>query len=187
MSRSPYFFVERYDNHTKKYELQHPIVWNWNHTKQEKADLFPYNGCHDLFSIVEDHGSGDLPEMKGIHRGLPKGTCKSIRECFNECSYTTKVRDFWSGDETGETKIIRPDAYWFTYADMYIYLLENPKVVDYEAMDEVFCEDGEEPPKIMKDNPVYGLKNRVDAFLEVMDGWEWDKDRSLIRIVFWIL
>ena len=52
MSRTPYFFVEKFNEHTKKYELEHPIIWNYNHTKQERADLLPYNGCHDLFSIV---------------------------------------------------------------------------------------------------------------------------------------
>ena len=30
MSRSPYFFVERPDRNTGKYEMQHPIVWNYN-------------------------------------------------------------------------------------------------------------------------------------------------------------
>ena len=59
MSRSPYFFVEKFDSHTKKYELQHPLVWNYDHTERKLADLFPYNGCHDLFSIVENNGTGN--------------------------------------------------------------------------------------------------------------------------------
>lgn len=181
MSRSPYFFVERYDRNTNKYEFQHPIVWNWNHTEQEPADLFPYNGCHDLFSIVEDNGCGNnFPKMKGIHRGIPKDVCKDIQKSFEDCSYDSE----WSG----EKHHIEPEVKWFTYADMYIYCLEHPKVIDYEAMDEAYCyaEEGEKIEDIMTDSPMFALKNRVDAFLEVMDSWDWRDDYSQIRIVYWI-
>ena len=179
MSRSPYFFVERYDRHTNKYELQHPIVWNWNHTKQETADLFPYNGCHDLFSIVENDGRGnDFPEMKGIHSGLPKDVCEEIQKAYDNCSYD------W-GENTAR---ITPDARWFTYADMYIYYLEHPLSLDYDAMDRAYeyAEEGEKIDEIMKDNPISSLKKRVDAFLEVCDEWDWENDYSQIRIVYWI-
>ena len=133
MGRSPYFFVERPDRNTGKYEMQHPIVWNYNHTKQEPADLFPYNGCHDLFSIVENNGTGnDFPTMRGIHRGLPENVAAEIKEAY--CN-----------------------------------------------------EEKEDPPKkIMMPTPLKSLMNRVDAFLEVMDGWDWRDDYSQIRIVYWI-
>ncbi len=107
MSRSPYFFVERFDKNTGKYELQHPIVWNYNHTKQEPADLLPYNGCHELFSILEEQ------EMNGIHAGLPKDVCEDIYKAYHK-------DDEYEG--------YMPTAHWFTYADMYIYCLEHPKV-----------------------------------------------------------
>lgn len=181
MSRSPYFFVERYDRHTNKYELQHPIVWNWDHTKQEAADLFPYNGCHDLFSIVEDNGYGDLPEMKGIHNGLPKDVCEEIQKEYNKHTYDEN----WGGEKTYHYE---PHARWFTYADMYIYYLEHPLSLDYDAMDRAYeyAEEGKEVEKIMRDNPILSLKNRIDAFLEVCDGWDWKNDYSQIRIVYWI-
>lgn len=179
MSRSPYFFVERPDRNTEKYELQHPVVWNWNHTEQEAADLFPYNGCHDMFSIVEE-GDSDFPSMRGIHMGLPDDCCEAIREQFEKCSYDTE----WSG----ETHHHAPTARWFTYADMYIYCLEHPEVVDWEAMDEAHYNGTEEnpPKKIMTPTPLKTLMNRVDAFLDVMDGWDWRDDYSQIRIVYWI-
>ena len=180
MSRSPFFFVEKYDSHTNKYELQHPIVWNYDHTKQVCADLYPYNGSHDLFSIVTKEGPGDFPDMKGIHCGLPKDAAEEIKKAYNDCCYETEF--------AGEKHIYSPNAYWFTYADMYIYCLEHPEVVDYEAMDEAYYNGEEEnPPKrIMKPTPLMALKNRVDAFLEVMDELGWQDDYSQIRIVYWI-
>lgn len=169
MSRSPYFFVERFDNNTGKYELQHPIVWNYNHTKQEPADLFPYNGCHELFSILEEH------EMNGVHAGLPRDVCEDIYKAYHA-----------EDEYEGENYI--PTAHWFTYADMYIYCLEHPKVIDYEAMDEAhFLQNDEKIEYIYTDTPMMTLKNRVDAFMEVMDGWDWRNDYSQIRIVYWIL
>ena len=174
MSRSPYFFVERFDRNTGKYEMQHPIVWNYNHTKQEPADLFPYNGCHDLFSIVEDNSHDGLPEMRGIHQGLPENVAKEIKENYDQCCYETEY--------AGEKHLYTPVIRWFSYADMYIYCLEHPKVIDYEAMDY----EGENTEKIFMPTPMKKLKERVDAFLEVMDGWDWRDDFSQIRIVYWI-
>jgi len=179
MSRSPYFFVERFDRNTGKYEMQHPIVWNYNHTKQEPADLFPYNGCHDLFSIVEEDGR-DFPTMRGIHHGLPQDVAIEIKQEYESC-----VCAYDTGEEM---RLYTPTVRWFTYADMYIYCLEHPEVVDYEAMDEAhYSREEEDPPKkIMMPTPLNTLKHRVDAFLEVMDGWDWRDDYSQIRIVYWI-
>lgn len=182
MSRSPYFYVERYDVNTKQYELQHPLIWNWDHSERITADLFPYNGCHDLFSIVEKKGYGNsFPEMKGIHKGLPKDVCKDIKESYDKCSYDEN----WSG----VAHHYEPTARWFTYADMYIYCLEHPEAVDYDAMDEAYenAEEGEKIEKIMTPTPMMTLKNRVDAFMEVTDDWDWRNDYSLIRIVYWII
>lgn len=154
MSRSPFFFVERFNKYTNKYELQHPKIWNYNHTKEKLADLYPYNGNHELFSIVEE--AGYFPEMQGIHLGLPSDVNEEIKNRFNKCQ-----EEVYSG-------VIR----WFTYADMYIYLLKNPLVT---------IDENEKEP-----NPVQALKDRIDCFLEVMDGWDWENDYSLIRIVYWI-
>lgn len=174
MSRSPFFFVERFDRNTGKYEMQHPIVWNYDHTKQEPADLFPYNGCHNLFSIVEDNGHYDFPAMRGIHHGLPENVAKEIKEHYDQCCYETEY--------AGEKHLYTPTVRWFSYADMYIYCLEHPKAIDYEAMD---CEE-ESTEKIFMPTPMKQLKERVDAFLEVMDWWDWRDDYSQIRIVYWI-
>ena len=176
MSRSPYFYVERFNEKTNQYELEHPFVWNYKRTERIPADLFPYNGCHDLFSIVEKNGIGnDFPEMNGIHHGLPDDACPEIKTFYDNCCYEYEVGKI-------ESRMFLPTARWFTYADMYIYWLKNPEVLDYEAMD---SEDYINK-KITTSNPIKLLKDRVDAFLEVTDGWDWENDYSLIRIVYWI-
>ena len=179
MSRTPYFFVERPDTHTGKYELQHPLIWNFNHTKRIPADLYPYNGDHELFSILEE--GGEFPEMKGIHYGLPKNVSEDIKKEFDACGYDI---DLSSG-----SRHIEPKVRWFTYADMYIYCLKYPNVKDYDAIEEAYyyAQEGEKiDENIIKPTPMKNLKNRVDAFLEVMDGWGWENDYSQIRIVYWI-
>ena len=174
MSRSPFFFVEKIDEHTCKYEIYHPLVWNYNHTKRVPAPLFPYNGCHDLFSIVENN-AGDFPSMKGIHYGLPKDVSTDIKTVYNEHCY-----------EIDEKHTYTPIVRWFTYADMYIYCLEHPEVPDYETMDEAYY-NNEPVTKIMKPTPLMSLKNRVDTFFEVMEGCgSWKDNYSMIRIVYWI-
>ena len=167
MSRTPNFFVERYNSELNKYEFQHPLVWDYSHTKRVPADLFPYNGCHDLFSIVEGKGYSEFPNMKGIHYGLPKDVCEEILNEYQK----------YNEDEDGSIDYT-PKVRWFTYADMYIYFLKHPKVSSYS--------DEEDEGKVEIDNPIVTLKNRVDAFLEVMDGWSWEEDYSFIRIVYWI-
>lgn len=178
MSRTPYFFVERFDKNTKKYELQHPIIWNFDHTKLEAADLFPYNGHHDLFSIVEDNPNDGFPAMRGIHTGLPEDCCKEIQDLFKECCYNIddKIQHI-------------PKVRWFTYADMYIYYLEHPEVVDYNQF---FYDDEEEIPlseKVITPTPIKVLMDRVDNFLNVMDSFSidnWRNDYCQIRIIYWI-
>ena len=56
-------------------------------------------------------------------------------------------------------------------------------------MDELYYNEKEEDPskKIMMPTPMNTLKRRVDAFLEVMNDWDWRDDYSLIRIIYWIM
>ena len=175
MSRTPRFFVENFNPEIDKYELQHPYVWNDKHTRREAAELYPYNGDHDLFSIVENDRIGvHFPELYGIHKGLPKDVSNDIRKEFYSSCY--------ENDYGEKTYLHTPDVYWFTYADMYIYCLEHPEVIDEEAMDEE-----ETTEKIMMPNPLTRLKERVDTFLEVTSEWGgWRNNYSQIRIVYWI-
>lgn len=170
MSRSPFFFVEKYNWKTKKYDFQHPIIKDYlNNYKSRYADLYPYNGMHDVFSIVEGHDTY-FPHMRGIHNGLPENVCDEIKKEYEKSSY-----DF--GDN--ET-IVTPNVHWFLYSDMYIYCLEHPEVEDFDE------EWEKNKPIPMKDNPIKSLMDRVDAFLEVMNEFGWQDEMSDIRIVYWI-
>lgn len=170
MIHVPYFFVERYDAKNDKWVVRAPLVWNSNNTKRIEANLYPYYRDYELFNILE--GKKD-PKMYGVHLGLPKCCDEEIVKIYEG------EKDFdKDGNEIKPLFDYKPKVYWFTYADMRIYLLENPEVLDYEA-------DQKENKQYLP-NPVFRLQNRVDAFLEVCDGWKWRNDYSLIRIIFWI-
>ena len=162
MSRSPYFYVEVYDNKENKWLYVDPLVWNYDRTKRVVADLWPYNGTHELFQLLGVEGGCSIPEFNAIQMGLPVDCCPEIRDAFHHEEFCPK---------------------WFTCADAEIYYLKNPKVPDYwEEPDE---ETGELP---MTDNPIKSLLDRVDAFLEVWDEFdEYKEYPSGIRIVFDVL
>lgn len=163
MSITPYFYVEKYSHQTKKYELQHPFVWDYNHTKHVIADLYPYQGDHDLFSIIgNDVGEYDFPYMFGIHGGLPKDVSKEIREEYDSFCFNY--------ENNGNVRSYTPKVYYFTYADMYIYCLEHPEYED---------DNGKKNPI-----PLNRLMNKVNVFLEIMDE-DWKEYYSQIRIIYW--
>lgn len=158
MSRSPFFYLEKYNSETDTYELIEPYVRDSKDDSHgTPADLFPYNGTHELFEIIEH------AQMSGIHRRLPPKVSEAIS------------MELFEGIEDGETTPNERldeedrrerDVRWFTYADMEIFVLKHPQ-----------------PSK----NPMFALKKRVDAFLEVCYPWgEWEDEKSFIRIVCWI-
>lgn len=144
MSRSPFFFLEKVDGTTGKATLVTVQILKQDGST-ESVDLFPYNGCHDLFSIVEEN-SGDIPAMGGIHRGLPFGASDRIKQEYEFCKrYGGTFR-------------------WFFYSDLLVYSLNFPKIKSVD----------DEGNTIMIDNPIFTLKNRVDSFIEVWDSWSGD-------------
>lgn len=156
MSRSPYFFLEKIktDGSTELVDIR--TVKNMD-TMQ---DLFPYNGCRGIFSIVEQTATDEeYPRMAGIHRGLPfnvnpliKAEAKQLEE------YDVKPR-------------------WFLYSDLLLYLTKYPKVKDID-------DNGH---RVKIDNPLFTLKNRIDCFISIWDGgWDDEDDNNLYRIVYWI-
>lgn len=173
MSRSPYFYLEVFNTELGKYIRVAPIIWNYKHTEMIPADLFPYNGCHDVFEILEESpywcDGKDEFHMCGIHEGLPLDVSDGIREEYES------VKD----EIIADNKRVR----WITYADLLIHCLKYPKVDDYDNIRE--DEDGNEIVE-KKDHPLFTLKHRVDAFMDVWDDFGWENNYSLIRIVYWI-
>lgn len=160
MSLSPYFYLEVYDSIEKKWEIVDPLVWNHNHTERVPADLWPFNGTHELFDILGcDRGvcSSDFPS---VETGLPSDCSEEVRKEFE------KYDDLCPK--------------WFTYADAMIYYLKKPLV------DDPWSEPDEDTGKVVQtDNPIKGLIDRVDAFLEVWDGYrDYKCYPSRVRIIF---
>ena len=162
MSRSPYFFLEKIksDGSTELVEIRTAK------NMETRQDLFPYNVCHSVFSIVEQTTTDEeYPKMAGIHRGLPFNVnplIKAEAEYLYECKYLESCR-------------IKPR--WFLYSDLLLYLTKYPKVKDID-------DNGR---RIKIDNPLFTLKNRIDCFISIWDdGWDDEDDNNLYRIVYWI-
>jgi len=156
MSRSPFFFLEKIKNDGTT-ELVDIRTGKHMETRQ---DLFPYNGCHSVFSIVERTATDEeYPRMAGIHMGLPFNVhplIKAEADCFEGCD-------------------IKPR--WFLYSDLLLYLTKYPKVKDID-------DNGR---RVKIDNPLFTLKNRIDCFISIWDdGWDDEDDNNLYRIVYWI-
>lgn len=173
MSLSPYFYLEKYSKSRNKWELIAPLVWNHDHTKQIPADLFPYNGCHDLFDALGyDRGGFAEAPVEGVHRWRPNDLSEEVKKEIEEF----EKYDPWDGAD------FHAPVKWVTYADLYINLLKYPQVTDYD-----YEHDEDEEPK-KKPNPVNALISRVDAFLSVSEeDWDLPEEKSLIRVVFWIV
>lgn len=158
MSRSPFFYLEKYNFETDTYELVEPYVRDSkDNSHGTPADLFPYNGTHELFEIIE------RAQMNGIHRRLPPKVSEVISmELFEGIEDDETTPNERLDEEDRREKSVR----WFTYADMEIFVLKHPRY---------------------SKNPMFALKKRVDAFLEVCYPWgEWEDEKSFIRIVCWI-
>ena len=155
MSRSPFFFIEQVNPASGKAEFVH-LQKVTKDGKIEETTLFPFNGCHDIFSIVEQKAS-DFPQMAGIHCGKPFGASGRIQKEYDLC------------------ESFHCQMFWFNYSDLLVYCLQYPKVPSYD-------DDGN---PVTIDNPIFLLKDRIDAYLEVWDGWDCE-DKSLFRIVYWI-
>lgn len=158
MSRSPFFYLEKYNPETDTYELVEPYVRDSKDDSHwTPADLFPYNGTHELFEIIEH------AQMNGIHRRLPPKVSEVISmELFEGIEDGETTPNERLDEEDRREKSVR----WFTYADMEIFVLKHPR---------------------HSENPMFALKRRVDAFLEVCYPWgEWEDEKSFIRIVCWI-
>ena len=165
MSRTPFFYLEKYNSETDTYELVEPYVKDSKNNKRgTPVDLFPYEGAHEMFAILEGFA------MNGIHRRLPPRVSKEIPEILYE---DIVAKDEFDELERQDRK--EKNVRWFTYADMEIYLLKHPTVKSEYKDEPTFIE-----------NPVFQLKHRVDAFLDICESWGWEDDKSFIRIVFWI-
>ena len=172
MSLSPYFYLEKYNRNRNRWERIAPLVWDYNHEKMVPADLFPYNGAHEVFEALSNSSYCEHP-VKGVHRWRPSDLSPDVVKEIDEY----ELDDYWDGVAH------KCPVQWLTYADLCIHLLKYPEVNDYDKEAEY-----EYKQVFMKRNPVFLLKERVDAFLEVAgEDLFIEDDCSLTRIVFWVV
>lgn len=207
MSRSPFFYLEKYSKKRGCWEEITPHIKNKD-SIFVAADLWPFNGAHDLFDILEGNSFGSLKDLKGIQ------TVKTMEE-FNQLSSEVSdalISNFRERQDYltifGQTVAEYPQSIdelpnikYVTYADLLIYCMQNPIVPDYESnpynlvtrydscgkkvLCRVPCNKDVIPTK---ENPVQALVDRVKMFMNINDPWGfWEDDYSNIRVVYWIL
>ena len=210
MSRSPFFYLEKYSKKRGCWEEITPRIKNKD-SIFVAADLWPFNGAHDLFDILEgDSPFSGLKDLKGIQ------TIKTMEE-FNQLSaevQDTLISNFRERQDYltifGQTIAEYPQSIdelpninYITYADLLIYCMQNPIVSDYGCESNLYnlvtryddcgnkilcrisCNENIIPTK---PNPVQALVNRVKMFMDINDPWGfWEDDYSNIRVVYWIL
>lgn len=177
MSLSPYFYLEKWNEETNCYERIHLYKKPWKYASQEEkergyedVDFWPWNGTHEIFSLLNtETRSNAYDSIKGVHYGKPPLVSKEIEE---------EIDNFFNEDN-----YYKPDntVRWVTLADLYIEKLSHPKVVDYDA-------EWEDDKKVYKDNPISTVIDRIETFISLGDNdWELENNKSLIRLVYWVV
>lgn len=177
MGAYPYFYIEIFNHELNEWEKYDVLTKNKN-GEYVPADLWPWNGSHELFSVVGLEDSYDFPEFTAIHEGFP---VNASDEMYKEYG---KFKEEFGGH------FWMPTVKWFNLADAMLYLEKHPKVKDFEAMEQTWVTAGDmewsDVPVELMDNPLKPLVGRVLALLEAADEfryWEWKF--SDVRIIAW--
>lgn len=167
MSLSPFFYIEKWSNKTKKYERLHLYGKADEYHKGEKyqdIDFWPYNGTHDVFSLLGTASRADEYEtIDGIGYGNPGNLSEEVQKIIESFDDDSIVR-------------------YITLADLKIEIMTHPKVLDWDS------NWGEDEKCKYKENPLIDFFNRVKSFVDwaVENTWE-EYTLSEIRIVYWVV
>lgn len=170
MSASPYFFIEKQSQSTGKWE-QVQVFRKNKKGEFEYCDVWPWNGAHELFGMLMAESSYEEHTVLGVHGGIPADASDGIKEEYS----------FFEGEG------IRP--HYVYLSDLYIDILEHPKVIDYDAMDEKYADagDGEKIERIYCDSPIKDFYDTVCSYISVWDDFYSAAEyRSQIRIIYWL-
>ena len=176
MSASPYFYIEAYNAKTGNWEKVD--IYSKNSAGEYvPVDLWPWNGSHDLFSIVGYEDSYDMPEFNAVHSGLPVNASQEMYAIVQ--------------DHYDEEINYMPQIKYFNVADAKLYLMKYPTVQDSDEMETWWAQHDntiwEEVPKMEKQNPLKALIDRVESILEFWDEFWWiNGSWSDIRIIYWV-
>lgn len=182
MSMSPYFFIEVYNHKNGKWEKFDVYVKNRD-GEIKPADLWTWNGTHQLFTILEFEDSYMVPDFTALHYDLPQDCSKEMKEIYkSHC---------WDVDPEGNF-FYTPKVHWFNLADALLYLKEYPVIEDEEKMYAYYDENEgniswESVPKEYTSNPLESLTDRVKGFLAVgFEDWYFNTSDSDVRVICWI-
>lgn len=163
MSRTPYFYLEKFNSDTNKWEVYLPYIKN-DKGEFKQIDFWPWNATHDVFNAFTYNYLSN-PSINGVHKGLPYNVSDEVKEIAKhfEEGYTFQ---------------------WISYADICCEALRVPQVEDPEWE---YSEDGDDRVITkMVDSPAVVMKKRVDEILSVMDDWWVEENRIYYRIVYWV-
>ena len=164
MSRTPYFYLEKFNSNSMKWEVYLPYIKN-DKGEFKQIDFWPWNATHDVFNAFTSTFGGGAPSVNGVHTGLPYNVSEEVKEV---------AKHF----EEGYT------FYWISYADLCCEALRVPQVEDPEWE---YDEDGNDTVITkMIDSPAVEMKKRVDDILSVMDDWWVEDNRIYYRLVYWV-
>lgn len=182
MSRTPYFYIEKYNTEHNIWEKQTLYYCETKTQDIKEVDVWPWNGTHDVFNII-NHTDDIFPHFTGVRHIFPNNASPEV------CDEYEKNWFRW-----GENKenISKPNAFYFTLADLLLYIKEYPIVKDYDAMEEYWTENEDTPwnevPERTMPNPMSDVATRVMNYMDFVEDW-WSEFslKSEIRIVGWIL
>ena len=162
MSASPFFYLERYNHKSGKWE-QVNLYYKNAKGEFEPIDIWPWNGAHGLFSVIECEHSEDVPEFTALRRGLPIDVSPEMKAIYEE--------QCWEN--------YSPDARYFNLADASLYSIHHPKVKDYSV-------EWENDQPVFKANPIIPLIQRVVDMINLYNYWDWTRADSDYRIICWV-
>jgi len=177
MGAYPYFYIEIFNSKLNEWEKYDVLTKN-DKGEYKPVDLWPWNGSHELFSVIGLEDSYEFPIFSAVHEGFPVNASDEMYKEYGKFEEETFAGSWM------------PTVKWFNLADAMLYLERYPKVKDFEAMEETWAaaedmEWGDVPVELM-DNPLKHLVDRVLALLEAADEfryWEWKY--SDVRIIAW--
>ena len=177
MGAYPYFYIEIFNHNSNEWEKYDVLTKN-KKNEYEPVELWPWNGSHELFSVVGLEDSYDFPEFTAIHEGFPVNASDEM------------YKEYGRFEEENFMGSYMPSVKWFNLADAMLYLEKNPIVEDFNEMEAIWAAAGniewEDVPVKTMDNPLKHLVDRALAFLEAANEfryWEWKP--SDVRIIAW--
>ena len=180
MSASPYFYIEFFNSKSGNWEKV-DIYFKNPAGEYVAIDLWPWNGSHALFTILDCEDSYIMPEFTGIHYGLPINASQEMYAEFD--SHCANV------ENDGFNFV--PEVKYFNVADAKLYLMQHPVVDDADEMEMWWAQHEtvawEDVPKAEMANPLSALIKKVEAVLDFWDAfWYINSSWSDVRVIYWV-